>query len=454
MKNKDFDKNIKSTVDKHGSTIDVDSFWASIEGEVKDINEKKKKKRIVPFFFLGLAALSLVSVLSGIYFFDYKNNISIDKSEKQILENQKTKEADLVSMKEELNDVLLFENHNSETSINKNQDLNSTVSNFQESQKTELLFGQNNTDFILETSKNEVETEPKKEFEKVIQKKKIGSPEIIELKTTSLPQASTPFNSFDLENLEFLTSQKHEFNHKKTWEFSLGIQGGINFANRSLEGIDIDTENYIELRNRTESSGIGFQVGLKTGLKHRSGFNFSTGISLTQISERFKFKGSTFKRVMVENGVTAYEITINMDTIPVFGDFEYDQEIVHNTNFKNQYRLFEIPLLIGYQVDFDKWAWGIQTGVFANISMQTTGIIFNPKNEFAYLETEQADFFSSNIGMSYYIGGEGKYSLNDNIALTVSPHFRLFPNSFTNNKNGISQKYSLAGLNLGIDFKF
>ena len=129
------------------------------------------------------------------------------------------------------------------------------------------------------------------------------------------------------------------------------------------------------MRNETETSKIGFQLGLRTGVKHQSGLTFSTGIHYTQIMERFQFRGSTFKQVFVENGISSYEITINMDTIPIYSDFEYTQEIIHNKDYLNQYRLFEIPLLVGYQKDYEKWAWGIQTGIFANISMQTIGTV-------------------------------------------------------------------------------
>jgi len=136
------------------------------------------------------------------------------------------------------------------------------------------------------------------------------------------------------------------------------------------------------------------------------------------------------------------------------GNFEYTQEIVHNKDFRNSYRLFEVPVLIGYQKNFDDWSFGIQTGIFANISTQSGGLIFSPNIELVNLETDHASYFKSNIGLSYYFGGEGKYSINENFALTFSPHLRVFPKSFTNNQNRIIQKYSFGGLNLGADFKF
>ena len=449
MTNKDFDKNIKSTVDKHSSPIDVDSFWASIEGEVKDINSKKKKKRALPFYFLSLATSATVGILSFIYL-NTENNFSIDKIfQNTSSEKNEYKNLSAISTEEKVIEEELIINQKIDLSKQINSTSKSISQNFTKSNQLISFDENNNFTPLPNNPKKDFKTENLERNDGTIINEQVISPAIIELKKMTLPQVIITPPIFEKIHL-----YRKGYSPKKTWAFNLGIQGGANFASRKLESNDTDTEPYAILRTQTESSKIGFQFGLRTGVKHRSGFNFSTGISFTQISERFKFKGSTFKRVMVENGVTAYEITINMDTIPVLGDFEYNQEIVHNTNYQNQYRLFEIPLLVGYQKDFDKWSWGLQTGIVSNISLKTIGIIFSPNNEFAYLETEQSDYFHSNIGMSYYFGGEGKYLFSEKIALTFSPHYRLFTKSFTNNKNGVSQKYSLTGLNLGVDFRF
>ncbi len=170
--------------------------------------------------------------------------------------------------------------------------------------------------------------------------------------------------------------------------------------------------------------------------------------------ECFQFRGATFKDVFVEDGLIGYEININLDTIPVYSDIVYTQEIIHNKDYQNHYRLFEIPLLIGYQKNLGEWSLGIHAGVYTNIALQTSGMIFTPDVDFAFIDTEQSDYFQSNIGLSYYIGGEGKYLINDKLSLSFSPHLRIFPKSFTNNDHGIDQKYTIAGLNLGIDFRF
>jgi len=296
MINKEFDKKLKNTVDKHPSAIDVDSFWNAIEEDVKDINAKKKKKRIVPFYFLGIALFTFASILSGIY------SISSDFSVNNDYENQ------TLEQNENKNIVSLDEKTNEDEIINLSDELpNRSMNRVEHSEQGEQFstfvgFGHAQPTPHFNSSKSEINNNQDIDFPK---KKKIENPEIIESKKMSLRESPALFPK--LENLKLKSFTKYRYQRKKTWQFNLGIQGGANFAPRKLESIDADSAPYATLRNETETSKIGFQFGLKFGITHKSGLTFSSGLNYTQITERFKYQGSTFQEVFVENGIIRYE---------------------------------------------------------------------------------------------------------------------------------------------------
>jgi len=465
MSHKDFDNRIKNSVDEHPSAIDVNAFWVSIEEGVMEINAKKKKKRRMVFYLFGAVSLLVGGLLVSLVFINgaqdeisFEGNFEQKKLEKNEkideilleekanlnLEDKSVKEtaSEFVAALEQAYNGLDMDVQNSDKSLKK-RDLSSTDLVEVRTPKTESIS-------LPFHTKNETPTNSIEKTNENSSDKKTKNP-IVQNRETAIV---VPLYS----SIPFLDEGHHDLNllpkNEKSFEFKIGIQGGLNFATRNLESLNSAANDYASLRNETESPKIGFQFGLKTGLKHKSGLTFSTGFNYTEIREQFKFQGSTFDEVFVENGIIRYEIHINMDTIPIYGDFLQIQETIHNKDYENRYRLLEIPLLIGYQKDFDDWTLGVQAGIFANLSLQTSGMIFTPNSKFVILESEGEDYFKSKIGMNYYFGGEVKYLINDNIGLALLPHFRVFPKSFTNWEHGISQKYTLIGLNLGLDFRF
>lgn len=471
MNNKDFDKNLKKGFSNYESELDVDSFWSSIESEVDKINEKEKKKRIFPFWiFFSLLSLG---IMGGSYFVsfnsfsnvnhteitDHKNstvNPSIEfenekysSSPKMKADKTKTIQSKTIQHNFGKKEVKAIDSSNSSTSFSPKIKLTNvnSKSSLNPFTKTEVIIGKllegneisEKGEEILESKNNTLTDLPRVYF--LLEKEIVILP--INLKSSFKKQKK--LDASGKEDSTQLILPKNKLS-----QFSIGIVSGGFITERTLSSPIGDSLGINDWRDQTESMRVGFSSTILGTYSPKPFLSISTGLNYTQINEKFEFSGDFIQRDSVVNGVVAYQLNLNQDSIPIYGDRVSEKIFRHNKVYYNKYRMLDIPIIIGWNKRKNNFSLGLQAGVFVNLKMKTSGLIFQSSSSFLNLDTNQSDWFKSNVQLSYYFGLQLRYHFNDRWAIFTNPNFRIFPNSFSNGASNFVQKYNLSGLNIGM----
>ncbi|MFK7775066.1 MAG: hypothetical protein AB8F94_23195 [Saprospiraceae bacterium] len=459
MSNKNFDKNLKKGLENYESELDVDSFWASIESDVDEINREEKQKRILPFFLLFLLIGFSVSILLGLGFIGRNKGRDLVKNEKEEIE------FDLSNDVEIENKILKVENEAVKTktipiNFEEKEDLNELGNSFEFSSFSRKYVTPKNT--FLEDKKRDIllELEKNEQLEVFVLDKNI----LAESKKEEEPNitfTSLERNLFLLKNessnLSLDGVEKHvEFNKEEldSEKFKIEILSGFSFVNRLLENNNSDNQALFNLRNETESTHGAINISVLGTWKPKPFLSISTGLNFTQINEQFKFQGEIIQKDSIENDIVAFQININEDSIAIFGDQVFDRKFNHNKLYFNKYRMIDIPVLIGFEKRIKKFSLGGRAGVFVNLKLKTSGMIFQATDSFVNLNSNQGEVFRSNVQLSYYFGGVVKYHLKKQLAISAQPNFRVFPKNFSVTNTFTNQNYRLFGLNLGLEYEF
>ncbi|MEM1320013.1 MAG: hypothetical protein AAGG75_07120 [Bacteroidota bacterium] len=266
-----------------------------------------------------------------------------------------------------------------------------------------------------------------------------------DLNSLSFPQLELPSN--ELRPLPGLSSRDGS-------PYSLDIHLGIAFPFRDLSGPnDTATTSILEQREQTESPLEAIQLGILLNRQFKSGFEISAGLHFTRITERFDYN-TTLTQVDSIEGIVAYHIQLNGDTIPEFGQVAVTTETMIRKKFFNRYQLIDIPIMLGYRLEANNFTLGLRAGVMANVALFTRGRILGDDGLDVNIKNSENDLFKSNVTFSYYVSFMTAYEIAPGIQLQFAPYAHFYPRSFTGSANPLSQKYTLVGLNAGIRYQF
>ncbi|MEO1261372.1 MAG: hypothetical protein AAFZ15_21385 [Bacteroidota bacterium] len=236
---------------------------------------------------------------------------------------------------------------------------------------------------------------------------------------------------------------------RKNIRFSIGLNGGFSYANRTLESKNTASEDLFGQRERYEKQLETSHLGVQLTAEHESGFSLTSGLQFTRMVELYE-RNEVVEIMDTVIGVAYYSVLPNNDTVPVMGEVPHLTINTLRKRYYNKYTMLDIPLLAGFRYENNNWTIGGQAGVFANISINTEGRILMDEIE----EQELKEIIKTNIGLSYYAGLSVGYLLNENIEISVSPYGRYFSKSFTKDDYGLSQKYLLVGLDARFRYWF
>ncbi|NUO03617.1 MAG: hypothetical protein HUU01_23630 [Saprospiraceae bacterium] len=229
----------------------------------------------------------------------------------------------------------------------------------------------------------------------------------------------------------------------------------IGYALKTLEDFLPDSlpNAHVQIRRETEEALEYLHANLLLGARHHSGWYALTGLGYTSITERFSFITERMERDSIE-GITEIYINAQGDSIFSNGLVERTRYFTYRKRTYSSYTLLDVPLIVGYDWEKDRWSFGAEAGVFFNISMKAKGDALDPNADFIRLE--DTDWFKPGIGISYYGSLRIGYALDEKTRVSLGPTFRYVPNiagdPATTGK--FKQQYGLFGLNIGIARRF
>lgn len=262
----------------------------------------------------------------------------------------------------------------------------------------------------------------------------------------------TNFEEEEIVNVENEESNENDSrNNNKNWRFSVNLESGYSRIGRQLKSKSNDEDAWLQQRLGAEKPLEAIHAAFLIGGHHKSGFSIQTGIELTQINERFSIEENYTDTIVNENGILAYLPNAYKDTVAVYGRTEDYNHITRIRKEYNQYRFFEIPVLVGYDLEKENWSLGLRVGVNLNLNLKTNGIAYNEFGEISDLsETD----YKSKLGLAYQLSINGAYNFTDNFRIYVGPRFYYNPKNMLENSNTLEQRYRLVGLTVGAQYRW
>ena len=244
------------------------------------------------------------------------------------------------------------------------------------------------------------------------------------------------------------------YKRPEKYQFSIGVQGGVSLIQRDLSSSHTEAADYLSLRESTEQPLEAVHLGIQGSVLHQSGFEISLGLQMTQLNEAFETSGTRIEFDTIPDGLYGFYINPNGNTLPVYDQIINSKEISFAKKTINRYRMLDIPVLLGYHFQKEKWSLGVQAGIVANLRLKTKGDMLDESENILDLGAEQNTIFRSNIGLSYYLGGSGRIFITRHLQVSINPFLRVFPKSFTQSDFSLKQKYQLIGGSVGVSYQF
>ena len=249
--------------------------------------------------------------------------------------------------------------------------------------------------------------------------------------STTLEKRNTPFWLLpDCPSME-----KDAAGNKKYIE----IYGGPDIVFRKLS----DTGNSVYLQKRKESTK--FASAYSAGIRYTRVFNNSmsvrTGLNYSQINEKFTYVQGNLVQI-------TYIIDANGDTTGSY--------ITTGTRYKtthNKYRSIDVPLLVGYEIGNGKLHANINAGAVVNIYSWQRGEVLDTALRPVSITTGKSSApyqFKTNAGVGFMAAASVYYKLNDKVHIMAEPYFRYNFSPMNKENLTLKQKYSTAGLRVGL----
>ena len=255
--------------------------------------------------------------------------------------------------------------------------------------------------------------------------------------------------SLNTKNVETAAYSKKSNQSSRNLAFSVSAFGGYSFINRKLEALSNSSSSYKALRENSEEGLEATHMGFEFSGRHISGFNFSFGLTQTQINERFDTRAITQDSTIV-NDVRYLVINLNGDTNRIYGPIPVTTTTDTKYEVYNSQKLLELPFLVGYGKPLGKWHVGARAGLLVNLSLKRSGTIFNDDGVVTTFKDELPGYRTS-LGLGYQFDLFLERSLGERLSFGLYPSVKIYPN-MAESTYQLSDKYTLFGGNIGLRY--
>jgi hypothetical protein len=221
-----------------------------------------------------------------------------------------------------------------------------------------------------------------------------------------------------------------------------------DFPIRKIETATNDLQDYVYLRESTESLLNAFSINMNLGIGLRNGLNIRSGLIYSRLNERFSHDLLSGEEIVIVQEVDSEGNLMVSDTTR--------NPIYTNVSNNNLYETLDIPLLFGYEKSNEKFGMGFYTGLLFNLVFSKSGTIISPVNQEDVVSLSSSgdagDYFNKNLGLSYYASAVVSYRFTNRIQLKFEPYFRYTPKSISNSNYRVNQSYYMFGGQFGLRY--
>ena len=230
------------------------------------------------------------------------------------------------------------------------------------------------------------------------------------------------------------------------WDIYVDVMVSPDLAFSNLEATNPNFEDYAKSRRETESFVFAYSGGVRLSLEAENGLAFRTGINYSQINEKFSYFNGTERREITEPVRDNQGNIIGYDTIVTVGE-RYKVS-------RNSYRMLDIPFIVGYEMEVGKFGLSVNGGAYLNLLFRQNGDFLSPETltptPLNPEDPNSTSVFKRQAGVGYYGSVALTYATKSGLELILEPHFKMFPNSVTQDQYAVQQRHMNAGVFMGV----
>lgn len=230
------------------------------------------------------------------------------------------------------------------------------------------------------------------------------------------------------------------------WQAYIDLMVSPDLAFNDLQARDANFEDYAKSRRETENFVFAYSGGIRLSLEAKNGLAFRTGVNYSQVNEKFTYFNGTERREIIEPVRDNQGNVIGYDTVVTVGErYKVSQ---------NTYRMLDIPFIAGYEMEVGDFGLAVNGGAYLNLLFRQEGDFLSPETLTPTpLNPEDPNMnsvFKRQAGVGFYGSVALTYATKSGLELLLEPHFKMFPNSVTQDQYAVQQRHMSAGVFMGI----
>jgi hypothetical protein len=211
---------------------------------------------------------------------------------------------------------------------------------------------------------------------------------------------------------------------------------------------------YLQKKDSTESMRVGYTAGFRITKNIGQHLLVKAGLQFSQVNERFTLR--------TENERRTTTVTTTRDIIDASGNVTTVTETSSYTQIgylervsNNQYRSIELPIMLGYEFGNDKLKGSINGGVIANLTSWYKGKTLDTAYQSISLsKPSDGSVYNHSVGIGLYGSISIIKPVTEKLDVFAEPYFRYGLSHLNSSSLGYTQRFSTAGISLGIRYRF
>jgi hypothetical protein len=266
----------------------------------------------------------------------------------------------------------------------------------------------------------------------------------------------TIFHLIDNQNNISLNNDKiicPDFSIKSKLLIEIIPEVGVFKPIKSLENISTET-GILPQRIEKEKSLEGLSAGIYGKVKHlKFPVYFKAGVTWSKLTERTRIDYAYNTRDTTK-GIISITYSQTGDTITtIIGDIITERKLSGTKIRHYTLKMWDIPVILGYEKRWNEWFGGIETGVIINLTQRATGHMLFTDTSFINVESP-VEIFKPRIGLSYTGGLYFGRDFKSWGRLHLSARMRWLPGEINVQPANNRQTYQFYGLYLGYSYIF
>jgi hypothetical protein len=418
-------------------------FLADINQRLNDLEQKKRKKR-TPVYWWVAGVFSMI----GLMLFAY----SFRQSQNRYLISKENKNSGVTQNKFLTQPV----------ELTKNKELIPTQ------KPSQITSNEGNVSIIQKilTQNNHFVNSNKSKITQQYSQANLGKSSISRLDMKNEIITKTEFENNSVDPLTFQSNEALKAKYEIITDSNSFISKVEDTTINSKEKVNQVVENHISTIKpiikdsvKKVKSTRGYSLSFYSGVSEI--FHEILAPSPMAITVVFPWDEYRDKRKLEEKSITSWDMAIRFG-LPlkkfsistgieyfVWGERTDYSNVSYNAQHQNVYRYFNIPLLIGYQIQ--KGTFGIQpnAGISTGfLAQETSGYYLNATNSASSYQASISKFSST-----FHAGCELAYFSQSGIKVSINPIFRKSLTKVVQS-DVVRNRYSSLGLQLGIGYRW